>query len=669
VNPTILRAEFPKTDDIPSAADAPLIGLVPSIPRTWLESGTAVLDASGKLLDVNEPLSTWLARARAELLGESFWELLGHLCAEWRPVLEKLARSASSFDRANLKLSYGEPFAGPPQWFVLEVARGGNACFVRLNSTLPPLAELEEAFWDEHLRSDSARREMFVRLLRAEARLDGLMRRWPCVIFSQRPDFSVQFISPNIEELTGITVAECIDQPQWFWRLVHELDAGELEQQFKRCVQGRADVTNTYRIRHAVTGRVAYILEHRQPAISQNGLLLGYEVVWLDVTRQTIAEKRLSTAAWKETLAVLTLGMAHDFTNIIAGIHSLSESFLSDCAADHPFREGLGLIKKSSLQASQLVQRMVNLHVGQTGERNYHNLNDVTSDLVELVKKILPRRIQTDTELSPAPLAVYLDVVEFRQVVINLILNAADAMPRGGELTLRTSRHEAAPAVENLRGAFPRLPCVCLTIEDTGSGIKPRHLATIFDPFFTTKAKGSGLGLYNARIAIEKHQGAISVTSKEGLGTSFHLWLPEADFSESKQADDEARRNRRARRCLLLLGQPGDMREKKAELLRSHDFHVVVGSSTDDFTELLDSPDYQFSGVFLLVENNDPALASLPGDVRQQKKDIKIVVQLAGCNQDDMDGRLLNKVDLLLHSDLPEADMLQRLQSLFDQPA
>ena len=265
-----------------------------------------------------------------------------------------------------------------------------------------------------------------------------------------------------------------------------------------------------------------------------DSLLLGYEVVWLDVTRQTIAEKRLSTAAWKETLAVLTLGMAHDFTNIIAGIHSLSESFLARMDGRHPFHEGLSLVKKNSLQASQLVKRMVNLHLGQTGERNYHNLNDIVGDLVELVTKILPRRIQLAADLSLLQLPAYLDVVEFRQVVINLLLNAADAMPRGGRLTLRTSRHEELPALENMKGMAPRLPCICLAIEDTGCGIKPRHLASIFDPFFTTKAKGSGLGLYNARLAIEKLQGAISVVSKEGAGASFQIWLPEADFSESR---------------------------------------------------------------------------------------------------------------------------------------
>ncbi|MGO8696637.1 MAG: ATP-binding protein [Limisphaerales bacterium] len=635
------------------------------MPKSWLEGGIATLDASGRMLEVNEPLSNWLEKTPDGLIGQSFWDTMGELSADWKGLLDNLRASPAPFSRLNLKLPAPPPH--PIQWFTLEAARSPQSQFIRLSSTLPPLSELEEGIWDEHLHNEAARREMFVRLLRAEARLEGLTRRWPCVIFSQRPDFSLQFASPNIKELTGIEAADWTGKPGRFWDLVHEADEAELQQQFKRAVLTNSAVTNTYRIRHAATGRVAYVLEHRQPAISHNGLLLGYEVVWLDVTRQTIAEKRLSTAAWKETLAVLTLGMAHDFTNIIAGIHSLSESFLSGMQPNHPFHEGLSLIKKSSLQASQLVQRMINLHLGQTGERNYHNLNDIVHDIVELVAKILPRRIQVKTEPSAAPLPVYLDVVEFRQVVINLMLNAADAMPQGGRLTLLTSRHEQLPEMENKKGVIPRLPCVCLSIQDTGCGIKQRHLSSVFDPFFTTKSKGSGLGLYNARIAIEKHQGLISVTSTEGAGTCFQLWLPEADFAEAARVQEEARRTRLARRSLLLLGQSGEMLDKTAELLRSHNYYIVVAASTDSVGDLLQSSDYQFAGVMLLAEPNEPALRTLLSEVRQEKKDLKFILKLAGCNQDELDTQFLNNVDLLLNPDLSEADMLSKLKSFFDQ--
>jgi PAS domain S-box-containing protein len=489
---------------------------------------------------------------------------------------------------------------------------------------------------------------------------------WPCVIFSQRPDFSIEFASPNIRELTGLEATDWSGGARNFWDAVHESDAAVLRQQFKLSAESLAPVTNTYRIRHFRTGRVAHILEHRQPAIDRDGQFLGFEVVWVDVTRQTIAEKRLSTAAWKETLAVLTLGMAHDFTNVIAGIHSLSESFLAQVDDKHPFREGLGLIKKSSLQASQLVQRMINLHLGQTGERNYHNLNDVATDLMDLIRKILPRRIQVASEFAAVQLPVYIDVVEFRQVALNLILNAADAMPRGGCLTLRTSRHEKFPAMDFVKGNPPPAACACLTIQDTGHGIKQRHLASIFDPFFTTKAKGSGLGLYNAYLAVEKARGAISVVSKEGEGTRFNIWLPEADFSEANRPDDTQSR-RRARRNLLLLGQAGDLFDKTAEWLRSQDYYIVTAGTSESLAPLFHSSDYQFDAVMLLAEPGDPALNSFPADIRQHSKSVKLILKSAGCDEDALHGNLLNEIDLLLCADLSEADTLSKLKLFFDQ--
>ncbi|MGD0813307.1 MAG: ATP-binding protein [Verrucomicrobiota bacterium] len=634
-------------------------------PRCWLDDGMAILNPSGGFLEINKSLCHWLEKPVTELIGESFWNILAMVSPEWNEPVLHASRNAAPFSHLDLKLSARQE--QPAQWFSLDVARTPQCFFVRLNSCPPPLTGAQDSLWHGPLQNDSSRRDMFVELLCAEARLEGLTRRWPCVIFSQRPDFSLQSASQNIKELTGLDAADWCSQRDRFWEAVHESDATDLRQQFKHAVQSKSHVSNTYRIRHALTGRVAHVLEHRQPVITPNGLLLGYEVVWLDVTRQTIAERRLSTAAWKETLAVLTLGMAHDFTNIIAGIHSLSESFLAQMDNRHPFYEGMSLIKKNSLQASQLVKRMVNLHLGETGERNYHNLNEIAGDLVDLVTKILPRRIQLVADLAPPQLPAYLDVVEFRQVIINLLLNAADAMPRGGRLTLRTSRHEVLPALENMKGSVPHLPCVCLAIEDTGSGIKQQHLASIFDPFFTTKAKGSGLGLYNARLAIEKLQGAISVVSNEGVGTTFQIWLPEADFSESRRAEETASRKKQARRNLLLLGLPGEVLDKTAELLRSHNYQIVTGASSDSLAQLLQSSDYHFDGVFLLAQPDDPALNSLPAEVRQQNKNVKLVLKLAGCDQDDLDAQLLKGVDLLLNPDLSESDMLLKLKTFFEK--
>lgn len=550
----------------------------------WLESGQAILDSSGRITEINESFSQWLDQVEGSLAGRSLWTLLEERCPEWHEHLESFRAGKETFSEIGLKLPT-DP-AQTPQWFRLELANHVAGCFVRFHSILPPLKELEETSWDQQLRNEFARREMFLRLLRAEAQLKSLTERWPGVIFSQRADFSFRFVSPQIEALTGVSVAEWQSKPHLFWHVIHEGDAEELRQQLKHGRQSGQAFTCTYRVRHAQTGRIAYVMEHRQPHVSRGGLLLGYEGVWLDVTRQTIAEKRLSSAAWKETLSVLTMGLAHDFGNVMAGIHALSESFLDQVGDEHEFNEGLTLIKKNTQQASQLVHRIINLHQGKTGESNYHNLNEITADLADLVRKIIPRRMELAVELATKALPVYLDAVELRQVVINLVLNAIDAMPQTGRLVLRTGSvngidksalagpsagltHDLSIPLTDLIptpivGALPRLPAARLSVQDNGCGIKPRHLASIFDPFFTTKSvnKGSGLGLYNARLFIEKHRGAITVDSKEGAGTTFHLWLPQADFTE---AAAEASQQASAPRSPLDAEQPRDHEKVKQD--------------------------------------------------------------------------------------------------------
>lgn len=630
----------------------------------WLEGGIAMLDAHGLVVGVDESLAVWLGCASAELTGQPFWDRLWERVPAWKAGLVDLARCRKVLDRSNLKQ---ETPAGI-RHFTLELAAHEGGAFVRLASALPSFGELGESGCDDYLREEAARREMYFRLLRAEANLDNLVHRWPGVIFSQRADFSFRFASPAIEELTGVALSEWHTQPRRFWQVVHEADNDEFERHIKRCASQRKGLSATFRIRHSKTGRVAYLLEHRQALVSANGLVLGYEGIWLDVTRQIIAEKRLSSAAWKETLAVLTMGLAHDFSNIMAGILSLSESFLCQLEEGHPFREGLSLIKQNSLQAHQLVHRIINLHHGKTGASHYCDLNELVKDLVDLVKKILPRRIEVVTALAPTALPLYTDSVEFRQVIINLTLNAADAMPNGGRITLRTSMHEQLPDLPNLRGVPPRPPAICLAVEDNGCGIKPRHLASVFDPFFTTKPmnKGSGLGLYNTRLFVEKQRGAVSVESQEGVGTTFRIWLPEADFTEAERENDQGSGRRRS---VLLLGHADGGVNTTAEFLRCHGYHVVAASSEANAMDLLESVDYQFSGLLIVLEPKDMSLVPMVLRVRQKGFNVKIILQFLGCHPDEVETRFLEKTDVLLSPDMSETEIVDRLNKNLPEPA
>lgn len=637
----------------------PEIGL-PSrqdVQATWLNAGAAGLDENGAVISINDELASWLGEKASELMGQNLGEVLGRRDAGCGKKFVELWQVGGAFAQGDVEAGSG---AGR-QWFGLETARTPNGGFFRLASQLPPLYELGESAWDAFLGSDVARRNMYVRLLRAEAQLDNWVNRWPGVMYSQRADFSFSFISRTVKDFTGVSPEEWKVQPQRFWHVVHEADIEELQQEFRKFSTTHRRQVATYRIRHALTGRVTYVFEHREALYSSNGLLLGYEGVWLDVTRQTVAEKRLSSAAWKETLAVLTMGLAHDFNNIMSGILSLSEAFQAQVDREHPFQEGLALIKRNSMQASQMVHRILNLHHGKVGERNYHNLNELVKDTVEVVRKIIPKRIEVTSDFSSDGLALYVDAVEFRQVLINLTLNAADAMPQGGKLSFKTSLHQAVPEQANLLGAMPKAPVVCLTVSDTGTGIPSRYLNSIFDPFFTTKAmsKGAGLGLYNARLFADKHRGAISVESKEKVGTTFRVWLPQADFTESERDELKlaARRN-----TLLVVGEER-LAEPCAKFLREHGYYTVVTTVGDRLTELLNSPDYQFDGVMGIVTTEDTSAAQAFEKLGSQSTTLKKFLQVVGCNQDELDHQILMQADVVITNDTPEPEMISKLAS------
>ena len=628
----------------------------------WLSGGMVVLDGEGLIRSCNDAFSLWLGEPAESLRGRPLAGLLGQVRPVWGDLLTSWFQDGVHF--ATLQLP-GESDA-PPGWVRANGAREGGQIFVHLESSLPPRVHLEEVGSAEGAGVGEDARALRLRLLRAEAQLDNLMRRWPGVIFSQRADMSLHYASPRLEELTGVPLTEWTTRPDAFWNVVHEADLAEVQNQVRRAAQSGVNVSTSFRVRHARTGRVAYILEHRQAMRSDSGLLLGFEGVWLDVSRQTIAERRLSSAAWRDTLAVLTMGLAHDFGNILAGIHALAETLAPASGEDSPLQDGLDLIKRNAMQASQLVRRVLSLHQGKPGEYAYSNLNDQVGDLAELVRKVIPRRIQFEVVPCEKSLPVYVDAVELRQVFLNLAMNAVDAMPHSGRLRASTSRHTEVPPLAHVQGVFPRLPAVCLSVEDNGVGISARNLGNIFDPFFTTKPvnKGSGLGLYNARLFAEKHHGAISVESTEGVGTTFRLWLPEADFTEEDRRTEAAGSRRHS---ILVVGLPGRPLDTTTEFLRRRGYFVVTESREDHALQLLDSLDYEFDAVLVQV-SSDPTerTGQLLRDLRQRRPPVKSVLQIVGRNADEVETSWMRNASLTVPPDLPEAEFGEKLSKLFD---
>jgi PAS domain S-box-containing protein len=631
-------------------------------PPVWLDGGLALLDGLGGILTVNPVLAEWLGKAAFDLEGQTLETVLAGRCAAWREAWLRLDAAGQTFAEAQWEIAGSD--IEPTGWFKVELTRHAAGKLFRLASRLPPLQDLQEEGADAVSGSEPGRRERFFRSVRAEEQLERLIQRWPGIVFGQRPDGSFSFVSPKIEDLTGVPASDWERQTGRFWDVIHEADLQQVQQQLKQAARSALPLTSTFRVRHLKTGKVSYILEHRQAVSTGNGLLLGYEGAWLDLTRQTLVEKRLNAAAWKETLAALTMGLAHDFRNVMAGIVGLTEAFQSQLDEKHPFREGLSLIRSNAWQASQSIQRILQLYQGQSGERSYQDLNELVQEMVDMSRKMLSRRITLETRLAEGRLPVYVDAFEFRQAFLNLAVNARDAMAQGGKLTIETTRHQAQPQPGFVRGTLPRLPAICLSLADTGSGISEQHLASIFDPFFTTKAldKGSGLGLYNVLLFVEKHQGAISVDSKEGQGATFHLWLPEADFSESERLTQPAAEHH----TLLLLGGRGQALDATAEFLRHNGFYVVLATHPSAALDYLRSPHYQFAGVMLQTTAQCPEFFA---DIKNEKLSVKTILQVIGCNPDELDTALLQGADLVLAADAPGNQLAAKIRSLFPGPA
>ena len=649
-------------------ARPPEVGMTPDTGtlapvETWLGSGMAILDAKGRLLTASDALAGWLGASISKLKGQHLANLIGKRHPAWELKFKQFLERTAGFDRLELSAN---TVAGPER-LSIELCAEGQRRFLYLESMMPPIPELEELFpescWGRVISSRA-----FQRMLRSETQLNNLMGWWPGILFSQRPDFSFVFISPKIEELTGIPADEFRRESRHFWDMLHEADAEALTRRLGSEQEFPSGLTTTFRIRHAQTGRVTYLWEHRRALRASNGAVVGFEGIWLDITRQTLAERRLLNMSRRENLGTLTMGMVHDFCNVMTGIVGLSETFEATVQEESPLRNGLGLIKETAMQASRLAHRIRQLHQGTPGSRSYQDLNEVLTGMVALLEKVLPRRVRIVTELTTGQLPLYVDPVELQQAIVNLALNASEAMPNGGQLSFRTSRHQELPRDVSVQGARPRAPVVLLSVQDTGTGIPPHFLESIYDPFFTTKplGKGSGLGLYNTRLFVEKHNAAISVETKEGAGSTFHLWFGEADFTEAQAA---AQPSRPPRHSLLVAGVAGEGLEQTVQFLRSAGYYVAAASGEAAALEALHSPHFQFTALVALSGDIDSEEIGLCQRVRAHRLPLKTVLVLTSGNQHPLPESVLQVVDAVVPLDVPPQEFLQRLRAALDENA
>src|SRR5437868_5813088 len=232
-----------------------------------------------------------------------------------------------------------------------------------------------------------------------------------------------------------------------------------------------------------------------------------------------------------DAIGRLAGGVAHDFNNLLMVISSYAELMLDSLATQHPLRRNVYEIQKASRRAADLTRQLLAFGRKQMQSLQLLDLNTIIED----INKMLPRLIGEDIELVFAPGQklgkVKADPVQIEQVLMNLVANARDAMPKGGKLLIETASVQLDDTYVLEHSIVPPGEYIRLAVTDSGQGIKPEHLAHIFEPFYTTKdeGKGTGLGLATVYGIVKQNGGFIWVYSEPGLGTTFKVYLPRAE--------------------------------------------------------------------------------------------------------------------------------------------
>lgn len=288
------------------------------------------------------------------------------------------------------------------------------------------------------------------------------------------------------------------------------------------------------------------------------------------------SEQKLLQSQKMEAVGLLAGGVAHDFNNLLTAIRCYGEFLSDDLQEQAPTAQPkVSEILKATARASALTRQLLAFSRKQVVQPETLDLNVVITDLTDILRSLLSENIMFDLQLSPDALGIYADRGQIEQVLINLAINARDAMPQGGRLTLRTSRRIIAPK-DSDSSDLNQTHYVELAVSDTGVGMSNEIQARLFEPFFTTKPKGrgTGLGLATCSVILKNAGGSIRCVSRLGQGTTFTVLLPEAQDSALTAVTPEDDTPLGRYESILLVEDDEAVRNVTESILRSLGYEV-----------------------------------------------------------------------------------------------
>ncbi len=377
------------------------------------------------------------------------------------------------------------------------------------------------------------------------------------------------------ERITGYSAAEVIGHHLSRFYMEEDITAGEPERELTIAAgEGRYEKEG-WRVRKGGSRFWANVVV--TAVRDRRGELLGFAKVTRDMTERRSLEEQLRQSQKMEAVGRLAGGIAHDFNNLLTAIMGYADLLLSDLAPEDPRREELDEIRKAADRATNLTRQLLAFGRRQVLSPKVLDLGALVTDMAPMLRRLIGEDI--DLAISPAaePVQVVIDPGQLEQVILNLVVNARDAMPDGGKLTVETDSVELDQefVAEHL-GVRPG-PYVLLAVSDTGIGMDEETRLRLFEPFFTTKpqGRGTGLGLATVYGVVTQSGGAIWVYSEPGKGTTFKIYLPRVEAGERAAIPQRQRAIERGTETVLVVEDDPGVRALITGVLARHGYSVL----------------------------------------------------------------------------------------------
>ena len=381
------------------------------------------------------------------------------------------------------------------------------------------------------------------------------------------------------EKIYGYTAGEMVGTS--IMRLI-PADRHDEENQILETIKRGESMKHFETLRQTKDGRLIDVSVTASPIRDATGKTIGVSKVARDITQRRTLEAQFRQAQKLEGIGQLAAGVAHDFNNMLAVIQLQASLLKAGEGLSSQQLESASEIEKATERAANLTRQLLLFSRRQTMQLRDLDLNQSINDMTKMLRRTLGETIQVQFKFAMQPLFMHADAGMLDQVLMNLAVNAHDAMPKGGLLIIETSAVEFDESVRAQSPLARSGSFVCLSVGDTGCGIPPENLPRIFEPFFTTKdvGKGTGLGLATVFGIVQQHQGWINVYSEVGRGTIFRIYLPRLAAKSGQESGQPALATvRGGKETILLVEDEGALRSSMHKALLQLGYHVLESVS------------------------------------------------------------------------------------------